>query len=112
MADLSNQLAEAEAAYHALMTGQSVAELRDQNGELIRYTPANASRLLAYIQSLKQQRPELEQSQRQGRALLWDKRIDLQQQADLRAGRVPQTAYVYYAYAPKPGAHPDALDAE
>lgn len=55
MADLSNQLAEAEAAYHALMTGQSVAELRDSNGELVRYTPASASRLLVYINSLKQQ---------------------------------------------------------
>lgn len=53
--DLTTRLAEAEEAYHALMTGQSVAELRDQNSELIRYTPANASRLLAYIQSLKQQ---------------------------------------------------------
>ena len=55
MADLTTQLAEAEAAYHALMLGQSVAELRDSNGELIRYTPANAGRLQAYIQSLKQQ---------------------------------------------------------
>lgn len=53
--DLTTQLAEAEAAYHALMVGQSVAELRDSNGELIRYTPANAGRLLAYITSLKQQ---------------------------------------------------------
>lgn len=52
---LQTQLAEAEAAYHALMIGQSVAELRDSNGELVRYTPANAGRLLAYIQSLKQQ---------------------------------------------------------
>ena len=55
MADLTIQLAEAEAAYHALMIGQSVAELRDQNGELVRYTPANAGRLLAYIATLKQQ---------------------------------------------------------
>ena len=55
MADLTTQLAEAEAAYHALMLGQSVAELRDANGELVRYSPANAGRLQAYIQSLKQQ---------------------------------------------------------
>ena len=53
--DLATQLAEAEAAYHALMVGQSVAELRDSNGELIRYTPASAARLLGYIMSLKQQ---------------------------------------------------------
>ena len=53
--DLATRLAEAEEAYHALMTGQSAAEFRDQNGEMVRYTPANAARLLAYIQSLKQQ---------------------------------------------------------
>lgn len=53
--DLQQALAEAETAYHQLMVGQSVAEFRDSNGELARYTPANASRLLAYIMSLKQQ---------------------------------------------------------
>jgi len=53
--DLQSQLQEAELAYHSLMTGQSVAELRDQNGELVRYTPISAPRLLAYIHSLKAQ---------------------------------------------------------
>lgn len=51
--DLNANLAAAEKAYHALMTGQSVAEFRDQNGELVRYTPANAQRLQGYILSLK-----------------------------------------------------------
>lgn len=51
--DLNTALEEAEAAYHALLMGQSVAELRDSNGELVRYTPANATRLAAYIASLK-----------------------------------------------------------
>jgi len=51
--DLNIALEEAEAAYHALMTGQSVAEIRDQNGELVRYSPANAAKLLAYITTLK-----------------------------------------------------------
>jgi hypothetical protein len=55
MADLATRLAEAEQAYHDLMTGQSAAELRDSNGELIRFTPANAARLLGYIAGLKQQ---------------------------------------------------------
>lgn len=53
--DLQAKLAEAESAYHDLMVGRSVVELRDQNGELVRYTPASTVRLLAYIQSLKQQ---------------------------------------------------------
>jgi hypothetical protein len=53
--DLNAYLADAEKAYHALMTGQSVAEFRDQNGELVRYSPANAQRLQGYILSLKMQ---------------------------------------------------------
>jgi len=53
--DLQSQLQEAEQAYHGLMLGQSVAELRDANGELIRYTPANAARLATYIRSLRAQ---------------------------------------------------------
>lgn len=53
MATLTEQLAEAEAAYHRLVTGTSVVEVRDSNGEMIRYTAANASRLQAYIETLK-----------------------------------------------------------
>ena len=48
-------LAEAETQYHKLLTGRSVVEFRDQNGELMRYTQPNAPRLAAYIQSLKAQ---------------------------------------------------------
>jgi hypothetical protein len=53
MATLSERLVEAEDAYHRLMTGTSAVELRDSNGEMVRYTPANAYRLSAYIESLK-----------------------------------------------------------
>ena len=45
-------LVEAKAAYHALQLGQGVVEVRDSNGESVRYTPANASRLKAYIAEL------------------------------------------------------------
>ena len=48
-------LALAEAAYHDLMTGRAVVEVRDQNGESIRYNPANAYRLANYIAELKRQ---------------------------------------------------------
>lgn len=48
-------LEEAEGAYHALMTGRAVVEVRDQNGELVRYNPANAFRLANYINELKRQ---------------------------------------------------------
>lgn len=52
---LTERLEEAENAYHALMTGRSVVECRDSNGEMVRYTAANASRLAAYIEDLKRQ---------------------------------------------------------
>jgi gpW len=55
MATLSERLIEAEDAYHRLMTGTSAVEIRDSNGEMVRYTPANAYRLSAYIESLKGQ---------------------------------------------------------
>lgn len=48
----AERLAEAEKAYHALMTGRAVVEVTDQNGERVRYTTANASRLSAYIAQL------------------------------------------------------------
>jgi hypothetical protein len=50
---LRQRLAKAEAAYDAIMCGESVAEVRDSNGESVRYTSANASRLKAYIAELK-----------------------------------------------------------
>ena len=48
-----------------------------------------------FIQQLKAQRPELEVQQRQGRALLWDKQVDREVQAEFQAARVPQKPYVY-----------------
>lgn len=48
-----------------------------------------------FIEKLKEQRPTLEAEQRAGRALLWDKRIDRDAQAEYRDARVPQQPYVY-----------------
>ena len=45
-------LAEAKMALHNLSIGASVVEARDSTGEMVRYTPANASRLKAYIAEL------------------------------------------------------------
>ena len=45
-------LDDARAAYHRLMTGTQVVEVRDQNGEMVRYNLASAARLLDYIQTL------------------------------------------------------------
>ncbi|MBV8124397.1 MAG: DUF3460 family protein [Burkholderiaceae bacterium] len=49
----------------------------------------------AFIDSLKAAKPSLEQEQRDGRALLWDKQIDRQAQSDFKAARVAQQPYVY-----------------
>ncbi len=55
------------------------------------------SDVTSFIEQLKEQKPSLEAEQRQGRALLWDKHVDLDQQAEQKEDRVPQTSYVYYA---------------
>jgi hypothetical protein len=49
-----------------------------------------------FLSSLKEANPQLEQSQRDGRALLWDKApIDLDSQQRTAEARVNQQAYVY-----------------
>jgi hypothetical protein len=54
------------------------------------------SEISQFIKQLKQQNPQLEESQRAGRALLWDKApIDLDQQKRAKESRINQRAYVY-----------------
>ena len=48
-----------------------------------------------FIEELKARKPTLEAEQFAGRALLWDKPIDRQAQAEYRESRVPQPPYVY-----------------
>jgi hypothetical protein len=48
-----------------------------------------------FIEQLKAAKPSLEAEQRAGRALLWDRRIDREAQAEYQAARVPQQPYVY-----------------
>ena len=47
------KLLDAEAQLHLLLTGQAPVVFVDQNGERVEYRPANASRLQAYVASLK-----------------------------------------------------------
>ena len=56
---------------------------------------AYTSDVTSFIQELKANKPTLEAEQRQGRALLWDKCIDRDAQADYSDARVPQQPYVY-----------------
>ncbi len=57
--------------------------------------PHYESEATQFLLKLKEQRPHLEQGQREGRALLWDKELDREEQADFQAGRVAQKPYVY-----------------
>ena len=48
-----------------------------------------------FIDTLKAGKPTLESEQRAGRALLWDRAVDRQAQAEWRDADVPQQPYVY-----------------
>ena len=52
-----------------------------------------------FIEELKAKKPTLEEEQRAGRALLWDKAIDRDAMADWRDATVPQQPYVYQTKA-------------
>ena len=53
------------------------------------------SEVTQLINELKSQRPTLESEQLKGRALLWDKSLDLDAQRQFNAARVAQQPYVY-----------------
>lgn len=48
-----------------------------------------------FINQLKTTKPELEQQQLAGRALLWDKQVDRTIWGEYREAQVPQKPYVY-----------------
>ncbi|MFZ9654951.1 MAG: DUF3460 family protein, partial [Limnohabitans sp.] len=52
-----------------------------------------------FLQQLKQQKPQLQAQQVQGRALLWDKQVDREAWAEYQAARVAQQPYVYMTQA-------------
>lgn len=55
MATVAQQLTEARAARHKLVTGQMARVFMDQNGERIEYVSTNIAQLDAYIRSLEAQ---------------------------------------------------------
>ncbi|MBA4262453.1 MAG: DUF3460 domain-containing protein [Comamonadaceae bacterium] len=61
--------------------------------------PHYTSDATQFIDQLKAAKPTLEQEQREGRALLWDKQIDRDFQSQAEAAEVPQGAYVYQTQA-------------
>jgi uncharacterized protein DUF3460 len=53
------------------------------------------SEITQFIDEMKAKKPSLEAEQRAGRALLWDRDIDRDEQAEYNEARVAQQPYVY-----------------
>jgi len=53
------------------------------------------SEVTNFIEELKAKKPSLEAEQRAGRALLWDRDLNRQEQAEWQDATVPQQPYVY-----------------
>lgn len=53
------------------------------------------SEVSSFIEDLKSRKPSLEEEQRAGRALLWDRPLDRDALDEWRQARVPQQPYVY-----------------
>ncbi|MDD2712598.1 MAG: DUF3460 family protein [Simplicispira sp.] len=57
--------------------------------------PHYMSDATVFLNQLKQEHPELDEQQRTGRALLWDKPVDRTLWQDFDAAEVAQKPYVY-----------------
>ena len=57
--------------------------------------PDYESEITQFITALKQQKPQLEDQQRLGRNLLWDRAVDREAWKEYRAAEVAQQPYVY-----------------
>ncbi|MEO7953326.1 MAG: DUF3460 family protein [Polaromonas sp.] len=68
--------------------------------------PDYTSEITALIDDLKAKKPTLEAEQRAGRALLWDKNLNRDAQADYRDASVAQQPYVYGTTS-----HPNGIQA-
>lgn len=55
LVELQTRLAEAETALHNAIIGKGVAEVRDFNGEMVRYSKTDTASLRAYIKELQDQ---------------------------------------------------------
>jgi hypothetical protein len=53
------------------------------------------SDITQFLDDLKAKKPNLEEEQRTGRAIFWDKRVDREAQEEWREASVPQQPYVY-----------------
>jgi hypothetical protein len=56
------------------------------------------SDITRFLRELKERNPQLEQEQRKGRAILWDRPQDPEHARQVREARLPQDPYVYYQH--------------
>jgi hypothetical protein len=56
------------------------------------------SDITRFIRELKAKSPEIERSQREGRAIYWDKQLDPDELRRWRESNVPQDPYVYQTH--------------
>jgi hypothetical protein len=54
------------------------------------------SDITQFLKELKERNPRIEDGQREGRAILWDRPQDLEFSRQTRDSRVPPSAYAYY----------------
>lgn len=59
------------------------------------YRPQYVSEATQFLNELKAKNPAMEEGQRQGRSLLWDKAVDRETSREFSAARVAQKPYVY-----------------
>lgn len=59
--------------------------------------PHYTSDTTQFLNQLKQDKPQLQAQQVAGRALLWDKQVNHEAQAEAEQARVPQQPYVYHS---------------
>lgn len=63
------------------------------------YRPKYTSEATQFINDLKAKNPAVEEGQREGRSLLWDKAVDRTAWREFRAAQVAQQPYVYQSHA-------------
>ena len=59
------------------------------------YRPQYQSEATAFLEKLKTTLPGMEQRQREGMALLWNKSVDREANSEFAEARVAQNPYVY-----------------
>jgi hypothetical protein len=58
--------------------------------------PHYESDVTKFLREMHEKRPTLDEEQRIGRAIYWDKQLDADELARWKASGVPQQAYVYF----------------